>query len=176
MHKDGYAERRTEYDERGNVTKISCFGIDGKPRLCKDGYATVCYAYKSDGTVAKVEYTDVSGKAIVLSPVVISAEVVPNLPAAQLGVQKGDIWCRLGSYDILKSESVYDVLAPMQASRNAEKELVVARKSGGGYEIHVFKFPIGLMGIHIEEKNISDLDELGKAYRAYCEKESQRSP
>ena len=29
--KDGYAERRTEYDARGEVTRESFFDVDGKP-------------------------------------------------------------------------------------------------------------------------------------------------
>ena len=59
----------------------------------------------------------------------------------------------------------------IQAVRNTEKELVVARKAGDGYEIHSFKFPVGIMGIRFDEQNIADFDKLAQAYKAYCEKE-----
>ena len=174
--KDGYAECRVEYDARGNVTKKSYFGVDGKPMMNKDGYAMVRFIHKPDGTVVGAEYFDICGKAIVWYPVGISAEVLPNFPAAQLGVQEGDVWCRLGAYDILKTDNLYDLAAPLQASRNVEKELIVARKVGEEYEIHAFKFPVGLMGIRVEEKKLSDFDKLKQAYKAYCEKEGRPSP
>ena len=91
--------------------------------------------------------------------------------AEKAGVKEGDVWCRLGPYDILKSENVYEVAAAMRVVRNSEKELVVARKVGNAYEIHSFKFPVGIMGIGINAQNISDFDKLAQAYKAYCEKE-----
>ncbi|MBO7619517.1 MAG: hypothetical protein J6T06_03330, partial [Victivallales bacterium] len=102
--------------------------------------------------------------------------VTPDLAAAKLGVNEGDIWCRLGTYDILVSDNVHDVVVPLQSSRNTEKELVVARKSGDSYEIFSFKFPVGLMGVRIIEKTIPDGDKLLKAYKAYCEKEKGGKP
>ena len=169
----GYAERSMEYDALGNRIRESYFGVDGKPTLLKDGYAEVRYTYKQDGTVATAEFFDVSGNKITLRQVVVSVEVTPNLAAEKAGVKKGDVWCRLGTYDILKSENVYEVAAAMQVVRNAEKELVVARKVGDAYEIHSFKFPVGIMGIRVNEQNIPDFDKLAQAYKAYCEKEKQ---
>ena len=103
----------------------------------------------------------------------MSAEVLQNLPAAELGVQEGDIWCRLGTYDVLKAGNIHEVTAAIQACRSAEKELIVARKEGDAYKILSFKFPVGAMGIRIISKNIPDFDKLAQAYRAYCEKEKK---
>ena len=86
------------------------------------------------------------------------------------GQSAGRVWCRLGTYDILKAGNVYEVLGPMKAVRNTEKELVVARKVGDGYEIHAFKFPVGMMGIRSDTAIIPDFDKFEQAYRAYCEK------
>ena len=38
-HKDGYAQWKSTFDERGNETSTSCFGADGKPCLQNGGYA-----------------------------------------------------------------------------------------------------------------------------------------
>ena len=171
LTKYGYAECRKEYDERSNVTKQSYFGVDGKPTLLKDGYAEVRITYKQDGIVATEDLFDVSGNKITLRQVVVSAEVSPNLAAEKAGVKKDDVWCRLGTYDILKFGNVFEVAVAIQAVRNADKELVVARKVGDAYEIHSFKFPLGMMGIRIDVHKIPDFDKLEQAYRAYCEKE-----
>ena len=174
LSKNCIAGFRNEYDERGNVTKTSYFGVDGKPTLHKNGYAIIRFAHNPDGTIAKIEYFDVSGKPIELQPVALSVEILSNSAAEKLRVKEGDIWCRLGSYDILKSEGYHEVTESIQASRNHEKELIVARKVGDRYEIHAFKFPVGLMGIRVGEKNLSDFDKLAKAYKAYCEQEKSK--
>ena len=168
------AEVRMEYDTRGLVVQKAFFGIDGKPKLHKDGCAVVSFIYAYDRTVAETEYFDVSGKPIVLQSVALSVEILSNSAAEKLGVKEGDVLCRLGSYDILNSENYSDVTAAIQTSRNQEKELIVARKVGEEYEIHAFKFPIGLMGIRVEEKKLSDFDKLKKAYKAYCDKNRER--
>ena len=49
----------------------------------------------------------------------------------------------------------------------------MARKVGNAYEIHSFKFPVGIMGIRVNAQNFSDFDKLAQAYRAYCKKEKQ---
>ena len=170
---DGYAEVRMEHDVRGNITRKSFYGVDGKSKLCRDGYAEVRFSYKSDDSVASIEYFDVLGNPLVVREVGVSAEVFRNLPAAELGVREGDIWCRLGPYDVLKAGNIHEVTTAIQACRNAEKELIIARKAGGTYEIHAFKFPVGAMGIWILSKNIPDFDKLERAYRAYCEKEKK---
>ena len=163
-----------EYDTRGLVVQKAFFGIDGKPKLHKDGCAVVSFIYAYDRTVAETEYFDVSGKPIVLQSVALSVEILSNSAAEKLGVKEGDVLCRLGSYDILNSENYSDVTAAIQTSRKQEKELIVARKVGEEYEIHAFKFPIGLMGIRVEEKKLSDFDKLKKAYKAYCDKNRER--
>lgn len=174
LTKDGYAEMRREYDTRGNKTRESYYGVDGKPTSNKDGYAEVRFTRKPDGSVATAQFFDVAGNAITLRLVVVSAEVTPNLAAEKAGVKEGDVWCRLGEYDILKSEKAEYVREAWKAARitrDTEKELVVARKVGNAYEIHSFKFPVGTMGISVDVQNISDFDKLEQAYKAYCEKE-----
>ena len=171
LQKAGYAEMRMEYDMRGNVTKQIFMGIDGRPASNSDGYAEIRFTYNADGSVASSERLDASGNLIDSRQVAVSIEVIPNLAAEKAGVKKDDVWCRLGTYDILKSENFYDVEASIQAVRNTGKELVVARKVGDAYEIHSFKFPVGIMGIRVNEQSISDFDKLAQAYKAYCEKE-----
>ena len=170
---DGCAGRRQWYDAQGNMTRVAFFGIDGKPVLHKDGYAEVRFTYNSDGTVATAEHFDVNGNVVTLRVVVTSNTINPTLMAGKQGVKAGDLWCRLGTYDILKSKNIYDLSAPLKASINTEKELVVARNEGGEYKILSFKFPVGQMGIEVNAKTISDFDKLKKAYRAYCEKEKK---
>lgn len=167
-----YAELRLEYDERGKVTKMSYFDADGKPTLHKDGYAMIRYTYKPDGAISNTEYSDVSGKVIVLHQVIMSVEVIVNSMAAKLGIREGDIWCRLGTYDIVKMGDGCDIKKAVQTCRDMEKVLVVARKVGNSYEIHSFRFPVGIMGIVFGNRNITDFDKLEQAYKVYCEEES----
>ena len=171
LHKDGFAEVRAEHDQRGNLTKVSYYGVDDKPILHKDGYSSRLVFYASNNEVVRVEFFDVEGKKVVPMAVIVSAEIIANSAAEQMGVKEGDVWCRLGAYDIARTSNIYDVTAPLQASRNTEKTLIVARKVDGGYEIHSFKFPVGLMGIRCVEKIIPDYDGLINAYEIFCEKE-----
>ena len=171
--KEGFAEVRREYDACGNKIKESCFGVDGAPTLHNDGFFEVRFTYKENGTIDAARYFDVSGNAVTLRRVVVSVDVAPNLPAAKLGVQKGDVWCRLDTYEVVRMEKGGDVIKALQACQNTEKELIVARKKGESYEILSFKLPVGLMGIAINDVAIHDYDKLERAYRAYCEKEKR---
>ena len=50
---DGIAEERRECDRQGNVTKVSNFGLDGKPKADKDGVFERRYEYDEDGNRRK---------------------------------------------------------------------------------------------------------------------------
>ena len=50
---DGIAEERRECDRLGNVTKVSNFGLDGKPKADKDGVFERRYEYDEDGNRRK---------------------------------------------------------------------------------------------------------------------------
>ena len=170
----GYAESRAEYDSRGNCVKILYYGTDGKPRMCLDGYASQYITYNDKDVAINWEFFDENGEKIMPTRVVVSGRIVLNSAAALKGVKEGDVWCRLGAYDITKTSNVLDVIKPMQVARNEEKTLVVARKVEDVYKIYSFQFPVGLMGIEIADKVIHDYGKLIKAYKAYCEQEGKR--
>lgn len=62
LHKEGYAILRCKYDERGNMTEIILFGIDGKPCLNKDGYAGWKNTYDERGNRTETAYFGIDGK------------------------------------------------------------------------------------------------------------------
>ena len=174
LNSEGYAEVHAEYNERGYRTKESYFGVDGQPICNKNGFAGVRMFYDQFGVITNVIPFDVSGRDLFAQNVVFSKEVAMISPARFLGVQAGDIWCRLGTYDILQTKNIYDVVAAVQAVRNVKKELVVARKVENEYKILTFKFSPGFMGITFDVNTIPDFDKLERAYREYCEKESEK--
>ena len=52
-----------EYDERGNVIKISYYGIDGKPRISiPDGFAGVEQTYDEHGRMLSKRFLGTDGK------------------------------------------------------------------------------------------------------------------
>ena len=61
---DGVAEVRTEYDDRGNRTRISTWGIDGKPVANSFGFAESRYEYDDRGNVTKVSTFGPDGKPV----------------------------------------------------------------------------------------------------------------
>ena len=170
LSKDGCAECRVEYDTRGNRTKVSYYGVDGRLKRCSSGFAGFLIVYNDKGGAIKMEYFDEKGETVLPTMVIVSAKVLLNSTAAQKGVKEGDVWCRLGAYDILKTSNIYDIATPLQLSRNTEKTLVVARKVGDKYEIHSFDFAPGVMGIEMVDQIIYDYDKVLEAYRAFCEK------
>ena len=58
----GVAEPRCEYDERGNVTRMQWFDVDGKLLLNKDGVAEARFEYDARGNVTKESYLGIDGK------------------------------------------------------------------------------------------------------------------
>ena len=97
-----------------------------------------------------------------------------GLPGVKNGIKVGDIWCRFGAYDILRSPNVF--LVPQQrALVNREKDLVVARKVADRYEIHAVHFPVGLMGISTDIGKPVDFEKVVSAYREYGKKELERA-
>ena len=168
---EGYAEVRMKYDIHGNMTKLSVFDTDGKLTLCKNGYAEIQIAYDMYGEVEREEFFDTLGQLVhITQTVVYTAEITSASEAEKQGVQVGDIWCHFDSYDILKSKSIYEVVELIETCENKEKELIVARKDDDDYQILTFKFPVGHMGIRASDMKISDILDVQKAYKAYCEK------
>ena len=55
---------RREYDVYRNETKMSHFGVDGRPTLCKDGYAEYRAEYDIRGNLTKESYFGVDGTPI----------------------------------------------------------------------------------------------------------------
>ena len=58
------AEIRTEYDNHGNRTRVSMWGIDGKPAANSLGIAEVRFEYDANGNVTKGLYFGVDGKPV----------------------------------------------------------------------------------------------------------------
>ena len=61
---DGIAESRTEYDDRGNRTRVSTWGIDGKPVANSFGVAEYRQEYDARGNVTKVSNFGPDGKPV----------------------------------------------------------------------------------------------------------------
>lgn len=172
LHMSGIAETRWEYDERGNQLKETYFDAQGSLTSDLNGIAEIHFTWDLNGNLKKIEYCNESGQS--LQEVVASTAIVEGSAASAFGVQAGDIWCRLGPYDILESEDTLDADEAVSACRNTEKEFVVARKSGDDYEIHAFRFPAGPMGIHYEATIIADMDKIKSAYTAHLETHSRK--
>ena len=56
------ADIRSEYDANGNLTKLLCFDVDGKPKPVEDGIEEIRYEYDSDGNLTRESYFGVDGK------------------------------------------------------------------------------------------------------------------
>jgi hypothetical protein len=89
-------------------------------------------------------------------------------------MKKGDIWCRFGAYDILKSPNAF-LVSQQQTLVNGEKDLVVARKVGDHYEIYAAHFLAGPMGVVDDIGKTVDYEKIVSAYQEYCEKERSKS-
>lgn len=57
-------EGRVTYDERGNMTSITCYDGYGKPRLSSDGYHKVESKYDDHNRVTSYTYTDTKGHLV----------------------------------------------------------------------------------------------------------------
>lgn len=64
LNKYGIAELRREFDEYGNMTRVRCFGVDGKPCVNKEGFSEQRLEYDERGKVKNVLRFDVNGKLI----------------------------------------------------------------------------------------------------------------
>ena len=64
VREDGIAEVRFESDARGNMTRVRCFGVDGKPCVNKEGFSEQRLEYDERGKVKNVLRFDVNGKLI----------------------------------------------------------------------------------------------------------------
>ena len=64
VENDGIAEVRTEYDDRGNRTRISTWGIDGKPVANSFGVAESRYEYDDRGNVTRQMNFGPDGKPV----------------------------------------------------------------------------------------------------------------
>lgn len=64
---DFASELHRTYDNRGNLTKLECLGIDGKPCICKEGYATIVYKYDNYGNRLEETYLGIDGTPIYIN-------------------------------------------------------------------------------------------------------------
>lgn len=166
----GFSSLHMAYDQYGNLIQVSFFGVDNTPFLVNESFASCKLENDKYGNTTNILYFGADGSPIIQSDIVSVVKILPLSPAATLDIQEGDIWCQLGSYSILDAKNITDAVDASQATMNTEKELIVARKVGGKYEIHSFHFPIGLMGIRFESKTICDKDKLFDAYKRYLNK------
>jgi YD repeat-containing protein len=162
--------------DHGTLVQKEFFAPDGEDGIFNDNsvHRLACLCDERGNTIKAASFDTQgrllqSGETRVLA---VSIEIVEQSRAEEQGVAEGDIWCRFGSYDILESEKVEDVAHAIAEFSNAEKELVVARKTPDGYTIHAFHFPPGPMGIRVMDKPIWDAGRLLDAYRNYLEKDN----
>lgn len=152
----------------------------GRRTVAMEFYKKVCdIANKHAGTTPKVNkiiesaqkaYDECEKWPSSLSVVKIG-EIVRGGRAEGSGLEVGDVWCKFGDYDILKSENSQAVFTEIQVMKDKNKELVIARKNGDDYKIYVYRFPPGSIGVSIMEKvmDMTDKEALLRSYKAFLE-------
>ena len=60
----GFAACQLAYDDDGAMTRMDCFGADGKPELGNEGYASSSFSYDDRGNVVEVALFGADGKPI----------------------------------------------------------------------------------------------------------------
>lgn len=163
---EGFATVRFEYEGYGNPTKVSYFGLDDMPVLHKDGNAGFVYHVCPDYSCT-LEAFDTEHNSISSHLVATVADVFPGLPAENSGIKAGDIICRFGMYDMLEAGNACEAFMPIQASKRNCKDVFLARKVNGDYEIRQYRFPAGMIGIETGAKYIYDNENLVRAYAAF---------
>ncbi len=174
LNADGVAGWNLEHDAYGHEIRLLNVGLDGAPMMDKYGIVEWKTEFDRFGNITNRTYIGIDGKPARWSQIVETVDVTEGLPGAKNGMKTGDVWCRFGTYDILKSHSVF-LASQHKALVNSEKDLVVARKVGDRYEIHVVHFPVGIMGVTEDVGKTTDYEKIVSAYREYCLTEQKRS-
>ena len=151
--KNGYAVLRTQYDDRGNQIEEAYYGIDGKPCLSKNGFAKTTVKYDEHRKISDISFFGVDGTSYFF--LFFCNSVLPNSPAATLGVHVGDVWVSLNQVDCLNIVNVIQLQHIMPRLSNLKKTLTVARKENGVYRLLKFEFQPGAMGIGFGSKFVS---------------------
>lgn len=60
----GVAKATSVYDERGNMTEVAYFGVDGKPVLSKDGYAKFTSVYDERGNELEIAFFGINNEPV----------------------------------------------------------------------------------------------------------------
>lgn len=174
LNEDGVAGWDAEYDAYGHEIRLLNVGLNGAPMMDKYGVVEWKTEFDRFGNITNRTYIGIDGRPTRWRQIVETVDMTVGLPGVKNGIKVGDIWCRFGAYDILRSPNVF--LVPQQrALVNREKDLVVARKVADRYEIHAVHFPVGLMGISTDIGKTVDFEKVVSAYREYCNKERERA-
>lgn len=133
LHKIGrYATRRAKYDQHGNKIEQAYFGVDGKPCLYKDWFASWSEKRDESGNFVKRIYLDIQGrpirtteaKHVMNQNAVVTVSTLPDSPAAQKGIQQGDILLEFEDWTFFPQRrldrSMGDLLHTMDQADGAE--------------------------------------------------------
>lgn len=66
LYRDYTHEKHYTYD-KGNITRIDCFDIEGNSCICKEGYATIVYKFDSFGNITEEKYLGKDNKPIYIN-------------------------------------------------------------------------------------------------------------
>ncbi|HEY6564674.1 MAG TPA: PDZ domain-containing protein, partial [Pirellulaceae bacterium] len=95
---EGYFKSTKQYNDQGHIIHARYFGTDNKPIRIQDGYAEFTNQYDPRGHFLSSSYYGTDGQP--LRAQVTIHEVVPNTPAANLGIETGDVILRFGDHPI----------------------------------------------------------------------------
>jgi hypothetical protein len=171
----GYASFTLTYDERGNVTETTYFGVDGKPTRNKDGCAKWTQTYDDRGNAVETAYFGLDGKPTLInegyakntyiydasgvlidqkywgvdgkaSPMEVVVDgCVPGGIAGKLGLLSGDVIMRYGDSEVTGTDQFIELTGQ---GRQEDRSLVVRRD---GDQLS-FTVPPGKIGVHIQDR------------------------
>lgn len=132
---DGFAIQRTEYDDKGNIVKVSEFGDDYRPCVNDENWSSIEFEYDNYGNPVKISYFGANGKptrADLCIPVVITKfDKSGNMTYYAMQNERGEFYTGDDGWSISRME--YDSKNNKIAESYYDSSNRAVNTASGGY-------------------------------------------